>query len=78
MSYVLPWLAARALEYINEKLLNARDKSLVKKNVSLRLTQFNEAFKKAVNGEPITPEQKEELKNAIRNFSNILDRDRGV
>lgn len=74
-SYLLPWLAARAAEYINEKLLNAQDKSKVQKTVDIRLTQFNDAFKKVVNGEPVTPEQKEELKSAIRNFSNILDRD---
>lgn len=36
--------------------------------INKRLQVLKEAYKKSFDGKPVTPEQREELKNAIQNF----------
>jgi hypothetical protein len=61
---LLPWLLAKLMAYLN------KEKSLEdnKEKIDELLVKVKEAYKKAFNGQPVTPEQEQELKRALRDF----------
>jgi len=61
---ILPWLIAHVMEW-----LEVRERiSKQNKDIDKKLQALKDAYAKSFDGTPVTPEQREELKSAIRDF----------
>lgn len=61
---LIPWLVAKGIEFFE----NRNKSKKIKSDIDKRLERVKKAYEKAFNGEPITPEQREDLKRAIADF----------
>lgn len=75
---LIPWALTKLMEWNTAREADERTKEEREKSNALKLKQFNDAFNKAMDGQPLTPEQKEELKNAIRNLTRIIEPPSGL
>ena len=64
MMKIVAFLFTKGLEYFHGQ----QKKSETEKNIDERLAKFKEAYKGAFDGEPVTPEQRAKLNQAIRDF----------
>lgn len=61
---LVSWLYARGLVAVKE----AQAKKEAEADIDARLEKFNEAFKGAFNGEPVTDEERKRLNQAAADF----------
>ncbi len=64
MTKLTSWLLARGLESLHSKQETDKENA----DIDARLKAFKDAYKDAFNGEPVTPEQRQRLKDAITTF----------
>lgn len=58
------WLVAKAMEKVHEK----KEQVETEKDIDQRLQVLKDAYKEAFNGEPITPDQRARLNEAMARF----------
>jgi hypothetical protein len=58
------WLVSKAMEKVNEK----KEQIASDKEIDDRLNALKEAYKEAIDGKPITKEQRERLNGAVSDF----------
>jgi len=58
------WVAARLIEWFNKRSKT----TAMEKDIDNKLALLKAAYVESFDGKPVTPEQREKLKHAIRNF----------
>ena len=61
---LIPWALTKLMEYFQKK----NEIKGVKTDIDAKLQTVKDAYTKAFNGEPITPEQRKELHRASSDF----------
>ena len=64
MMKLIPWLISKGMEFYHKE----QDVKAAGESIDERLKAVKDAYQKAFNGEPITPEQRTELHRAISDF----------